>query len=350
MARPVSGSPGFSVRPDILIIGQGLAGTLLGWELERAGIAFEIADCGHSGAASSAAAGIINPVTGRRLAKSWRFEIFAGVARESYVAIERTLAVPLWREMRMRRLFADEKEREFGSETMRRTAVAAFIESADDSGWSIHGAARVDLAALLEASRKRWLRSGVLQTRTALPDEETRSHALVIDCRGRAGAGPPFERVPWEFAKGEVLELRVDGLEQNVILNRRFWILPLRPGEALAGATYEPGEMDPHATSEARSRIEAAAREILGDRKFVITTQRAGIRVYVPDRHPVAGRHPTNPRLGIVNGLGAKGALWAPELARQWARHLTTGAAFDREIDVTRFWQLPQPNFTSDEH
>jgi hypothetical protein len=51
------------------------------------------------------------------------------------------------------------------------------------------------------------------------------------------------------------------------------------------------------------------------------------------------GRHPTVPRLGLVNGLGAKGALWAPFLARQWAAHLREGAVFEPEVNVMRFAQ-----------
>src|SRR4051812_47680871 len=98
------------MAPDILIVGQGLAGTLLAWELERAGISFAIADAGHELAASRLAAGMINPITGRRFVKSVRIDEWLPLARESYRALEVALAVPLWRQMRIRRVFADEKE------------------------------------------------------------------------------------------------------------------------------------------------------------------------------------------------------------------------------------------------
>jgi glycine oxidase len=70
---------------------------------------------------------------------------------------------------------------------------------------------------------------------------------------------------------------------------------------------------------------------------FRVVAQRAGIRVNLPDKRPVAGRHPEHPRLGLINGLGAKGALWAPLLAQQWMANVTTGAPFSAEIDVGRF-------------
>jgi glycine oxidase len=92
---------------DVLVLGQGLAGTMLAWELEQAGVSFEIVDHGHAMAATSAAAGIINPITGQRLAKSWRFERCFPIAQASYQALERELGKSLWHPMRMRRIFAD---------------------------------------------------------------------------------------------------------------------------------------------------------------------------------------------------------------------------------------------------
>ena len=74
---------------DFLIVGQGLAGTLLAWEFERAGFSFAIADAGHGRAASGVAAGIINPITGRRLVKSWRIDArLAGARAEWPSALE----------------------------------------------------------------------------------------------------------------------------------------------------------------------------------------------------------------------------------------------------------------------
>ena len=69
--------------------------------------------------------------------------------------------------------------------------------------------------------------------------------------------------------------------------------------------------------------------------------QMAGVRVNLPDKHPVVGRHPAMTRLGLLNGLGSKGALHAPALARQWVNHLTEGVPFDAEVDVARFFGCP---------
>lgn len=327
------------MRADVLIVGQGLAGTMLAWELERAGISFAIVDSGHAKAATAAAAGIINPITGQRLAKSWKFEKCFPIAQASYQALERELGKSLWHTMRVRRIFADERERAVGANPRRRAELKTFIESADNDGWWIRGAARVDLGTLLAASRERWVLAGKLRTETMDVERALPNHDLVIDCRGVAGARSPlFEFVRWEGVKGEMLELKIDGLEPGVILNRRIWITSVSSSTALAGATHNPGVWNCIATPEGKVSIETGVREILGpSHPFSVTGQRVGVRVNLPSKRPVAGHHPDRRNLGLVNGLGGKGALWAPMLARQWVNHLTSGAAFDPEIDVLRF-------------
>lgn len=330
------------MRPDILILGQGLAGTLLAWELERAGIGFRLVDPGHAAAATTAAAGIINPITGRRLVRSWRVDTLLPAARTVYRELEAELGVPLWRDLRVRRLFADERERVTWREKSARGELAPFAGAGDAEGFWIEPAARVDFGALLGAARRRWLAMGRLRSEkvdAVDPVAVSAGHACVIDCTGRAAPqAEEFRFVPWEFSHGEMLELAVAGLAPDVVLNRRHWIVPVGDGQAWVGATHAPGVREAAPTSAARTVLEAGARDLLGAaRPFVVTGQRAGVRVNLPDKRPVAGRHPDSPRLGLCNGLGAKGALWAPLLARQWVEHLTLAAPFDPEVDVARF-------------
>jgi glycine/D-amino acid oxidase-like deaminating enzyme len=330
-----------AMRSDILIVGQGLAGTLLGWEFERAGLDFAIADPGHAGAASAAGAGIINPITGRRLVKSWRIDELLPLARAAYAEIEAALDLRLWHDLRMRRLFADERERTTWQDKHARGELAPFGGEGDESGFWVHGAARIDLGVLLAASRARWLAAGRFRTEAVDVRRASNAHQLVVDCSGLSGAQAPdtyFRAVPWEFSKGEILGIAAENLAPDVIVNCRLWLLPMSEGVAWVGATQEPGVREARVTDAARTWLEARAGALLGvGRTFEITGQRAGIRVHLPDKRPVAGRSTTTERVGIVNGLGAKGALWAPLLARCWVEHLRAGRSFEPEIDVRRF-------------
>ena len=325
------------MRPDILILGQGLAGTWLAWELERAGIPFAVVDSGDPAAASRVSAGIINPITGRRLVKSWRVESLLPAARAAYRELEAALGITVWHDVRIRREFADEVERRTFEKKKFAGELGPFAGDADHDGFWIERAARVECGALLDAARARWQAQGRLRAATADIAVEAGRHDLVVDCTGLAGTrAARFSFVPWEFSKGEMLEIAVDGLAPDVVLNRRHWVLPVGPATAWVGATHEPGVCDITASAAARVLLEASAQALL-DRPFCITGQRAGVRVNLPDKLPVAGRHPDALRCGLINGLGAKGVLLAPMLARQWVNHLTEGVAFDPAVDVARF-------------
>lgn len=350
------------MRADFLIVGQGLAGTMLAWEFERAGMAFEIADAGHASSASVMAAGIVNPVTGQRLVPTWRFAEWLPLARATYGELAAELGgggqTYLWRELRIARRFADERERRIFSDKWSRGVLRPHVtpslgDGGEITGCVVEGAARVDLPALLTQARARWRALGRLRE-TALLDlrAEAMRYDLVIDCRGLAGARlatagevpEAFGFVPWEFSKGEILRLAVEDLNPGVILHSGHWLLSVAPGEAWIGATHEPGVIDTQPTAVARAQLEASARRLLGDRPFRVIGHTAGVRVNLPDKHPVAGRHPDPAlRLGLINGLGAKGVLTAPALARQWVNHLTEGVPFDAEVAVGRFGIAQRP-------
>lgn len=328
------------MRPDVVIVGQGLAGSLLGWELERAGIAFAVVDRGPALAASFAAgAGIVNPITGRRLVKTWRAEALVPAARATYREIGDALGVALWHDVRIRRFFADEREAAAYAAKRATGELAPFDGGPAEGGFWIESAGRVELPALLGGLRERWRARGWLREADGAEAlRATDAATATIDCRGLAGAREgEFGFVPWTFSKGEVLHVATArALDPGVVLNRRHWVAATSAHAAWVGATHEPGVVDPAPSVAARATLEASVRGLIeGD--FAVTEARAGVRVTLPEKLPVAGWHPGRPRLGLANGLGAKGVAWAPLLARQWVEVLQRGGGFDAAIDVRRF-------------
>lgn len=324
---------------SLLILGQGLAGTLLGFACERAGVAFEIVDAGHEGAASRVGAGIINPITGQRIVKSWRVDELRPPAVETYGAAEALLGVALKREMRVRRLFKDDKERRVFAQKRATGELAPYVREADEDGFWIEDALRIDTAALIASARVRWLRAGrLVEARMGVGEALARAEHVVV-CTGADGdAHRAWGGAPCVCATGEILRVGVEGLEPNVILNRGHWLLPTAAGEALVGATYLRGEGAVSATEAARVELERSAQAILGARAFEVRGQERGLRVTTPDRAPIAGWVPgSGGRLGVFNGLGSKGALLAPWIAEMWLRALVAGEGFDPAVDVGRF-------------
>src|SRR5258706_15161710 len=73
---------------NILIIGQGICGTLLSWYLEKAGLSFLVIDESKPFTASKVAAGIINPVTGRRMVRTWMIDELLPFVWKEYESIQ----------------------------------------------------------------------------------------------------------------------------------------------------------------------------------------------------------------------------------------------------------------------
>jgi len=320
-----------------LIIGQGLAGTLLAWTCERAGVPFELVDAGHGGAASRVAAGLITPVTGRRWVKTWQIDAWREPALTVYRDLEHRLGGRWVRPMRVWRRFRDEAERDLVVAKVRDGALAPYVHEVRADGAWIDGAVQIDTAGLIAAARNRWRKAGRLRERRVEPAQARAEGRSVILCGG-AAAGAAFAYVPWETAWGEVLAIEAGPLAPDVILHAGHWLLPGDAGRARVGATYERGPYDEDrpVALEARETLVASAATWLG-RLPAVTGQDGGWRVTTPDRRPCLGWHRDDARLGLLSGLGSKGTLWAPVLAQQWVTHLTTGAAFEPEVDVARF-------------
>jgi len=315
----------------LLIIGQGLAGSMLGWACEQAGVAFRIVDRGHDTAASRVGAGLVSPLTGRRLVPTWRFAEWRDEVVAIYRELERELGVPLLREVRLHRIPRDEAERRRFDERGRLPEVAAWIETADALGLGLRGAFQVDTGALIAGLRARWLERGWLEE-----GEGSGDATRTVWCTG-AEAGDVFPDIPWEPSLGQVLEGDFAAPDADVVRNDGQWLLPVSVGRARVGATFEREYSGVQPTAAGRAELQAAAQRLGGRPLGEPLVAQAGLRVTVPDRRPVVGWDPAQPKRGVVAGLAAKGTLWAPMLARQWVKGWPSDENIEPEARVGRF-------------
>ncbi len=341
----------------VLVIGQGLAGTALCLALEQADIDFVCADQGHRESASQVAAGLINPITGQRLVKSWGFEWLFPEAEKFYLQAELHLGVQIYFRKRIGRLFRSQAERELFERKFVGGELAPYAKSSspvsllgvrDATGAALfEPAAQIDIPALLKAARARWVMSGkLIESRFELPFadlsgpnvrwQDVSAEKLIL-CEGAAGLkNSPFLQSGLSCAKGEILTLRGPSLPFDTIINAGHWLLPTGPDSLRIGATYEPESEDLTLTQKGRTELEETARRVLAE-PFCCTGQEAGIRAVTKDKLPIAGYMTNDSRIGVVNGLGSKGALYAPWLARLWSQHLGDDRGFSPEIDIRRF-------------
>jgi len=347
-----------SAKIDYLIVGQGVAGSVLAHALLARGCRVVVADVENRSAASRVAAGLITPVAGRKFVPTWRGEDLLPFARQFYRKLEVEFETALYFEKPIWRFFASKEEAEIWKTKRNLPQVKKQTEnlpvgSVNDfpfqpglDGFAMPNGAHIDSRKFLNVFRKRLREREALVEKPLAPEdlkvEKDRvqwrefSARKVIFCEGhRVSENPFFSWLPFQHAKGEVLTVAIESLPENVILNRRKWLLPIGGGKFLAGATYDSVDLSENRTDAGREEILEGIGKITPAEPTVLEHE-AGVRPAVKGMRPVAGLHPGHPTIGIFNGLGSKGFLWAPFFAEQLAASLENGNALDPEIDVRR--------------
>lgn len=304
-----------------LIIGQGLAGTCLAWELLGRGVPIRIVDRGRGGS-SRVAAGMVNPVTGKNFQPSWRIEEFHPAALSFYRRVEAELGAALWHPMPILRLASSEKERAKISSKLGLPEVVPWVsgEAADVpdgfvAAFGVTGGGWLDTAAFISLSRAHFERLGVFT------ECESGAAPGSILCQGAAGLmeGGLGEH---RCAKGEILTVRAAWPESHIRIGAGGWLVPIGAGLFRVGSTYEWDNLDESPTPAGLGRITEIATR-LGGADFVVVAHVAGIRPILRRSQPLIGKD----RDGnwVFNGLGSKGTLYAPRMAAMLADWILEG-------------------------
>lgn len=344
---------------DYLIVGQGLAGSLLAFELLERGKSVRIIDRGHQGAAFAVAAGIINPITGRRFAKSWRIDEFLPFARTYYQALEQRFSKTFFYERSILRFLQGNKDI---NDWYGRSSWEGFeqymkvYESMEDLAELFHlpfgmgkiqPAAQVNLLELVTCFQTYFTQKGILDRRaldTALLNEATLSDLKaqyqakqIIFCEGQAARfNPLFQAIPFEPAKGEVLILKIPDLKLEYLIKNKLMIAPLGEDLYWTGSNYEWNSTHDQPTQAFRSDFIKKLRKTL-KLPFEVIDHKAAIRPTMKDRRPVLGIHPRYSDIAIFNGLGTKGASLGPFWAKEMVAYLIDNKTLAPEVDIRRF-------------
>jgi glycine/D-amino acid oxidase-like deaminating enzyme len=187
---------------------------------------------------------------------------------------------------------------------------------------------------------------GITVEKKQVDEIEVGEASAVVWCTGwRAAENPLWSWLPFQPVKGEIIDAQISGPPLTSVYLRSIWVIPSSgqsPAKGMqnvrVGSTHDWENLNSKPTRDARqSLVETAS--ILLDRDMVVTGQQAAVRPAMSSKRPVIGRHPEHPEHVILNGLGSKGALWAPWAALQLADHLVDGLPLDPEVSVQRWWK-----------
>jgi len=148
---------------------------------------------------------------------------------------------------------------------------------------------------------------------------------------------PFFKDLPLMGTKGEMLMIESE-VEVPYIVKSNVFIAPnvAQKGQYYVGATYNWEDKTNIPTPEARQHLEEKLKK-LWQAPYKIVLQKAGIRPTVKDRRPLVGKHPKYKNLGILNGMGTRGVILAPDMAKKLFQYMEFDIPLSKEVDICRF-------------
>ena len=338
---------------EFLIIGFGLAGALIALNLEQQGCDFVVINSDNLNQASITGAGIINPLIGKNLNLSWKFEKLLTSAQTSYEALETIIQDKVFFNYPLIRIINSPKQLAAYQNLTDSEYIGDFYEKL--SGFRTpHGAFLTNQAHWLDTGKLINLYQTKLQSENKYFSEEVQYSNLKISaeninyqnitakqlifCDGyQASLNPLAKFMEFRPAKGEIIDLKIPTLNNNEIYNFGNFLLPLGNNHYRLGATYSWSDFEKEPVlSKDHELLATLDKYLLAD--YEILAIKSAIRPIVSGRLPVIGSHPKYQNISFFNGLGSRGSLQAPYCAKQLVESITENKPIDSEISTARFY------------
>lgn len=345
---------------DFLIVGQGLAGSCLSYQLIKRGQNVLVIDEGKGEVSSMVAAGLFNPVTGRKMVKTWMAEELFAYLDPFYRELEIKLGKQFLHYKPIYRPFGDiESYNEFMGKTADQKQDDFVMQVHHQSqfnylhdqygGIMLRRCGYLDIVTFLHAYRDFLKHTDrLISTRfepgsLSLQADGVKYNGIeaekIIFCTGSHQKGMFFEYLPFKPVKGEILFISPEEpIDNTYIYNKGVFMFEhKRDQQWWVGSTYHHHDLSWEASKSARAELKEKLKKLINT-NFRIIKQEAGVRPATADRKPFIGLHSGHNQIGIFNGLGAKGVSLAPYFSEQFAKKLLYNESLQSEVDIMRYF------------
>lgn len=344
-------------KTKYLIVGQGIAGTLLSYRLLQAGEDFIVIDKKADTTASQIAGALINPVTGKRIVKSWLIEELSEASNKIYTELEALLQIPIISEVKIHRYFINPEDVQFYKERADLPELKPYLcplpkdEKTpffnERGGISISKAYKIDSKSLILKYRAYLEKLGKihfsnfdykkLQIKESGVEYESIQAENIIFCEGAAAVqNPYFNYVPFNLNKGERMLISMPDLPKDIVYKKGLFIYHLEAGKYYYGSANSWKFEDDSPSEKVREDFLEKIKKMC-DLPFEILEHKGGIKPSIRDRRPVLGVHPNFTNIFIFNGMGTKGFSLAPYFSKMMLEFILEGKALNKEANIQRF-------------
>ncbi|WP_424963085.1 NAD(P)/FAD-dependent oxidoreductase [Ekhidna sp.] len=342
------------IKVDYIIVGQGLAGSWLAHEMLERDLSILVIDKDIDETSSKRAAGIYNPITGRKMVKTWRADDLFPKLEDQYHQLEKKLQSVFLHPTPVYRPFKNIEDQNDWDGKVADEGYSDFVkmfkkksigyDNVQDKlgGIIINYSGYVNLPKMLGAMKTFLLHKGVychevFDYNKLIMEEhhvhyEDLSARKIIFCEGSLPENL-YWNLPFRPVRGEIMDIKID-LKSDYIINQGVFMIP-KGDRFTVGSTYDHNNLtyEPQA-SGIKSLEERLSKLYAGD--YEIIDKRAGVRPATHDRKPYIGLHETHKTLGIFNGFGTKGVSLTPYFAKHFVDVLQGESEIEEEVHVQR--------------
>jgi glycine/D-amino acid oxidase-like deaminating enzyme len=345
------------MKVDYIIVGLGLAGLAFAEELvatKKSFIVFE----DNSQTSSLVAGGVYNPVVLKRFTPVWNAANQLDVAMPFYEKLEQKLNQKFDKKFVIKRAFKSVEEQNNWFTASDKPVLSQFLNAAIDTkkysgvigdfGFGkVNRTGRIDTLKLINAYRN-FLEANnnirfqkfdhqninISSEKSTYKDLE---FTKIVFCEGFGiQQNPYFNYLPLEEVKGELITIYAPEINIDFLLKSALFLIPLGENTYKVGATFNHDDKTSNPTEFGKQELIEKLEKVINV-PYKIVNQTAGIRPATHDRRPFVGVHKTYKNLAVLNGLGTRGVMVAPTVAKELFNHLENNTALDSEIDINRF-------------
>ena len=342
---------------DYLIIGSGLAGISFAEVALRNDKSIMVLD-NNSQNSSKIAGGLYNPVILKRFSEVWKAQEQLILMNEFYSFLENKLQCKVdFKRPILRKFFSVEEQNNWFAASDK-IALTPFlsteliakkyvgIDSPHGYG-EVLQTGYVDTALLLNKYKLYLNENNLFQEESfdydalqivsdGIQYKNIKAKHIIFAEGFGMHANPYFKHLPLDGTKGELFIIKAPQLDLDVIVNTSVFILPLGDDLFKVGATYNWKDKTDLPTEEGKTELMERIKEIITC-DFEIIDHFAGVRPTVKDRRPLVGTHQNHKTIHILNGLGTRGVMLGPAMAKALFENIELKIPLDKEINIDRF-------------
>ena len=340
---------------DFIIIGQGIAGTILAFELLKRNKTVQVFDKFQENSSSRIALGIYNPLVLKWFTRSWQannqlkalnafcedfekdFNVKINHKKHIYKFLDSNYSINNWNEKQ-----SSPNRKPFMSEELKyldgiKNPFGVVLQS----GW-------VDTKLMLDSFRfflkkNNFLNEGdffydKINVKKDFIEYENFVSKYMVFCEGASVVNNPyFNNLGFKMTKGEIIHFKSPDLKLSEIIHSGIITIPILNDLYYAGATFNWDAKNLICSEEAKNEILEKIKK-LKNFNYQLIDQKVAIRPSVKDRRAIIGNHKRHKNLYLMNGLGSRGMLLSPYLASQLYSNIIENKKINSEIDINRFY------------